>query len=154
MNSITLQDLKNKLIELEIELSPFSKEKVNQRKAELGGMPKQLEDYFLTIGWFDEISDSGMGCHMDDLDDLKIETSDQIKKGWKVVPESANEKDDYLLIGRESVSVCEFFIKVKDFDMADPTVYTNMEGYPYQIDEDCDTLSKFFDLIALSAEEA
>ena len=117
--SMSVNELKNILIEKEITFSPYSQEEINKIKMELGGMPKLLEEYYLNIGWFPDISDQGYGCHIDALEDIYIMTAKDIHDDY----EAENEVDDYLVFGREAVSVDEFAIKVKDFNNDDPELY-------------------------------
>lgn len=156
---LTVDELRVALGELEIKYNGDSQSAIDAKKVELGGLPPLLEEYFIKIGWFDEISNSGMGCHIDDLDSMYIMKKEEIIADFE---ECENEVDDYLIFGRESVSVDEFGIKVRDFDQANPIIYsladfeetTSGKGLLFGTMTDLPNLAAYFSLVLESAKEA
>ena len=52
---MSVDELKNHLINHEIQFKPYTQEEINKKKEEFGGMPELLEEYYLKIGWFNDI---------------------------------------------------------------------------------------------------
>lgn len=154
---MSVDELKGFLIENGIEFSPYSQEQINETKEKLGGMPKLLEEYYLKIGWFSDISDQGCGCHIDALEDIYIMSAEEIQEDY----EAENETNDYLVFGREAVSVDEFAVRTADFSFDDPELYifgdstfeeACEEGMLFgKLDEE-PNLSSMFNIIVMSLE--
>ncbi|MGY3777099.1 hypothetical protein [Isobaculum melis] len=154
MNEVTVNELKAFLISQEIAFSPYFQAEVDQKKEELGGLPRLLEEYYLKIGWFDDISASGMGCYIYPLEELQIKTAQEL-----VAARHCNEVDDYLSFGGEAISVDLFAIKMKDINQDNASVYgygesyQSAEGLAYMVAYDAPTLSHYFDLVQQSLLE-
>lgn len=156
---ITIEKLKAELDRMEIKYQPNTEAEIEAARTRLGGLPKLIEEYYTQIGYFDEISQVGMGCHFDELSDIYIETAEEIKAEYEGCE---NEVDDYLVFGREAVSVDEFVIKVKDFGVANPKVYSHYDLEEVVTDQgllcgpltDIPNVASFFSLVLEGAEDA
>lgn len=159
----TIDELKSVLDELEYEYSPNTPEQIAAAKERLGlsSIPAVLEEYFLKIGWFNEICDAGTGVHFMELDDLYILTAEKLKADRPGQRE--NETDDYLIFGTESMSVDTFAVKVSELDLPDLPIYiwgdsthhvAVEKGLMFDRVETLPYMSDFIELVALSAEEA
>ena len=155
---MSVDELKNFLVEREIEFTPNSQEEIDKVKEKTGGMPKLLEEYYLKIGWFPDISNQGCGCHIDALEDIYVMSAEEIHEDYEG---TENETDDYLIFGREAVSVDEFAVKVKDFGEDDPELYifgdstieeAEEQGLLFGKLEEEPYLSSMFDIIISSLE--
>lgn len=156
--AMSVDELKDFLMEKAIKFSPYSQEEIDKAKNKLGGMPRLLEEYYLKIGWFADIRKQGYGCHIDPLEDIYIMSAEEIQEDFEDVE---NETDDYLVFGREAVSVDEFAVKVKDFGENDPELYifgdsTSEEameqGLLFGKLEEEPNLSSMFNIIVTSLE--
>ena len=156
--AMSVDELKDFLMEKAIKFSPYSQEEIDKVKNKLGGMPRLLEEYYLKIGWFANIRKQGYGCHIDPLEDIYIMSAEEIQEDFEDVE---NETDDYLVFGREAVSVDEFAVKVKDFGENDPELYifgdsTSEEameqGLLFGKLEEEPNLSSMFNIIVTSLE--
>lgn len=156
--TMSVDELKDFLVGKGIKFAPNSQEEIDKAKEKLGGMPKLLEEYYLKIGWFPDISNQGCGCHIDTLEDIYIMSVDEIHEDYEG---TENETDDYLIFGREAVSVDEFAVKVKDFCEDDPELYifgdstseaAEEQGLLFGKLEEEPYLSSMFNIIVTSLE--
>ena len=158
---ITVDELKNYLIEKKISFKPYTQEQIDAKKSELGGMPKLLEEYFLKIGWFKDIESSGMGNYIWRLEQLRIMTPQEYFEDAMEGDESypLNETSNFLEFGGEAVSVDTFAIKETDYDIPNPPLYgwgdsyehLAEEGYYYCVDEkELPTVKNYFSVIIAS----
>lgn len=160
---ISLDELKDYLIEKKVEFEPYTQEQIDLKKTELGGMPKILEEYYLKIGWFDNIEMAGMGNYIWQLERLRILTPEEYFNDVLEGDDSyvLNETNNFLEFGGEAVSVDTFAIKETDYDLPNPPLYgwgdsyeyLAEEGYYYCIDlEELPTVKNYFSLIKTSIE--
>ena len=160
---MSVDELRDYLIKKKVEFTPYTQEQIDSKKTELGGMPAILEEYYLKIGWFDNIEMSGMGNYIWPLEQLRVMTPEDYFNEVLEGDDSyvLNETDSFLEFGGEAVSVDTFAVKVTDYDLPNPPLYgwgdsyehMAEEGYYYCIDlEELPAVKNYFSVIKASIE--
>ena len=90
--AMSVDELKDFLMEKAIKFSPYSQEEIDKVKNKLGGMPRLLEEYYLKIGWFADIRKQGYGCHIDPLEDIYIMSAEEIQEDFEDVENETDEE--------------------------------------------------------------
>ena len=129
---ISVDELRDYLIEKKVEFIPYTQEQIDLKKAELGVMPEILEEYYLKIGWFDDVEMAGMGNYIWPLEQLNILTPEDYFNYVLEGDESyvLKETSNFLQFGGEAVSVDTFAVKETDCDLPNPPLYG--WGYTYE----------------------